>query len=234
MPVLLAAALIGAGANAAGDGRPGETQDALPAAAMAGVVQTAASGNTAQAAARAAKVAVDYWLPAVGDGLPEWMRRFEFEWDIEEDIKPEFSLLTVQPLFQTPDMRDTFFTQFRVARNRQFGGTRTTTNLGFGYRRLLLDNTLLAGLNAFHDFEWNFNHSRASLGGELRWSGFDLYTNKYWAVSGKHTADSGAAERPLDGFDMELTAQVPYLPWARARARRVWWDAVDASEDVKG
>jgi hypothetical protein len=88
-------------------------------------------------------------------------------------------------------------------------------------------------LNAFHDYEWNFNHSRASVGGELRWSGLDFYVNKYWALSGKHTADNSASERPLDGFDIELTAQVPYLPWARARARRVWWDSVDAAEDVK-
>lgn len=182
----------------------------------------------------AAKAAIDYWMPAIGEGLPNWAKRFEFEWDVEENIKPEFSLLTVQPIFQSPDKRETFFSQLRLGLNHQFGDRRVTSNVGFRFRRLLADDTVLAGLNWFHDYEWNYNHSRASLGGELRWAGFDLYANKYWALSSKHSVDNGAFENPLDGIDVELTAQIPYLPWARARGRHAWWDSVEAGDDIEG
>ncbi len=142
--------------------------------------------------------------------------------------------MTVQPLFQSENLRDTLFTQIRGALNHQFGDRRITANAGLGYRRLMFGNKVLAGVNSFLDYEHDFHHSRASIGAELRWAGLDFYANNYWNLSGKHTADSGSVEEPLDGHDFEITAQLPYLRWARARGKRFWWDTVAASEDVKG
>lgn len=31
-----------------------------------------------------------------------------------------------------------------------------------------------------------------------------------------------------------MTAQIPYLPWARLRGNRYWWDTITAAEDIRG
>ena len=157
-------------------------------------LQTAAEGDVQSAVVQAVKSGIDFWLPGLGENAPEWAKRIEFEWDIQEDIDPEFSLLTVQPLFQTEDQQHTLFAQLRAARYKQFGDSRTMTNAGLGYRFLAFDNAVLVGTNAFFDYEWDYNHSRYSVGGELHWSGFDLYANNYWGLSGGHSANAGATE----------------------------------------
>ncbi len=196
--------------------------------------QTAVQGETTRAAVQATDAIINFWLPGFLEGAPAWTRRFEFEWGVQDNNQPEFSILTVQPLFQDAAEQNTFFTQLRIARNHQFGDGRTTTNAGLGYRRLLFDNTLLVGANSFFDYEWEKRHSRISVGGELKWSGFDLFASQYWGLSSKHTAGADTFEEPLSGHDIELTAQLPYLPWARIRGRRFWWDTKLAAEDVEG
>lgn len=146
--------------------------------------QALSDGDITVAALQAAETAIEYWLPGLGDEGPEWLSRFEFEWDVQEDDRPEFSLLTVQPLYQTEDRQDTFFTQLRIARDWTFGDYRITTNAGVGYRRLVADNQVLLGVNAFFDREWKVDHNRAGVGAEARWAGLDLYANYYKALSG--------------------------------------------------
>ena len=112
---------------------------------------------------------------------------------------------------------------------------RTTYNVGLGYRRLFLDNKLLAGVNSFYDHEWNNHHSRVGAGIELRWAGFDLYANNYWRVSETHQTEVvGVYETPLNGRDLELTSQVPYMPWARLRLKHYGWDAEDNVDEIRG
>ena len=48
-------------------------------AGLFGNAQTAAGGDPKNAVVNAAKSTIDYWLPAIGDKLPDWARRFEFE-----------------------------------------------------------------------------------------------------------------------------------------------------------
>ncbi len=196
--------------------------------------QALSDGSSTVAALQAAESAVEYLLPGLGADGPEWLSRFEFEWDVQEDDKPEFSVLTVQPLFQSEEEQDTVFTQLRVARDYAFGVHRTTTNAGVGYRRLFSDDKVLLGANAFIDNEWKMNHSRLGLGAEARWSGFDLYANYYKGLSGRQSVGGGIFEEALDGFDVELTAQVPYLPWARVRGQYFFWDTVSLNDDNDG
>ena len=192
------------------------------------------AGNATVAALQATESAVEYWLPGLGDDGPEWLSRFEFEWDVQEDDKSEFSVLTVQPLYQSEQEQDTVFTQLCAARDWTFGGHRTTTNAGLGYRRLIADNQILVGANAFFDYEWKVDHSRAGLGAEARWTGLDLYVNYYKGLSGKQSAGANIFEEVLDGFDAELTAQVLYLPWARVRGQYFVWDTKAVGDDIDG
>jgi hypothetical protein len=244
--VAVATLTVGVSVGSASDRASGSAEPARPATAgerlfynlLSTGARTVQGGRMLGAASGASKAmadsAVDYWLPGIGESAPDWAKRFEFEWDVRENVKPDFSILTVQPLYRGADDADTVFTQLRAARNHQFGDQRSTTNIGLGYRRLFLDNTLLAGVNTFYDREWSETLERFSIGGELRWSGFDLYANGYWDASGAVDVGNGVSEEPLNGRDVELTAQIPYLPWARARAKRFYWDGTDGAIDIDG
>ncbi len=143
-------------------------------------------------------------------------------------------MLTVQPLFQSEDKQNTVFTQLRVARDFTFGSHRTTINAGLGYRRLVWDDRVLLGVNAFFDHEWDNDHNRVGGGGEARWSGFDLYLNYYEAVSSERSAGASITERALDGYDVELTSQIPYLPWVRGRGRYFHFDSEAQANNIDG
>lgn len=201
-------------------------------------IQIAQHGDTAAATQSAVaalmKEGMNYWLPGLGSGAPDWAKRIEWEFDWQHGNKPEFSVMTVQPLYQSEDRLDTVFTQVRLASLHQFSDHRFAQNVGLGYRRVLDDGAAMLGGNVFHDYEWNNHHSRVSAGIEGRWGPVDLFANAYWGLSGKHSAGTDTTEVPLDGRDVELSLQVPYVPWARVRARRFFWDAVDAPNDIDG
>ena len=198
-------------------------------------LKNGASGNGEVALLSALSGGIDYLLPSVTENAPDWLKRFEFELEVHENIKPEWSVLTVQPFYESDAFQDTIFTQFSQRRYDKFGESRDVSNIGLGYRRLLLGNAGLIGANGFFDYEWDNHHQRASVGIEAKWAGLDFSANKYFGISSAHTVGSaGAEEEPLDGHDIELTAQLPYLPWARIRGRRYWWQTVEAAEDVKG
>ena len=189
------------------------------------------------AAINAVGETAEYLFGNIGEDAPDWAKRFEFEWQTRQDNRPEWSILTVQPIWEADDLRDTVFTQLSYRRYEMFSLDRDVVNAGLGYRRLFLDDTVLVGVNGFFDYEVDYHHQRSSLGAEVKWYGLDLDANKYWGLSSAHTrgvSGESVTEEPLDGHDIRLAAQVPYLPWAKVRAARYWWDTINASEDIKG
>lgn len=197
-------------------------------------LKTVVAGEPKKAALQAGEAAIGYWWPTIGERAPEWAKRFEFELDVQQDDKPTWSLLTVQPLFQSEDKQNTVFTQLRIARDFTFDSHRTTTNAGLGYRRLVWGERILLGVNVFLDHEFDNEHTRVGGGGEARWSGYDLYFNFYEAISSERTVGTGITERALDGYDVELTSQIPYLPWARGRGKYFHFDSVAQVNNIDG
>lgn len=196
------------------------------------LVQQAASGNPKTASLGAARSLLGAGFKGLFPDVPGWLKRTEVEFDITQDSKPEFSLLTVQPLSQSKDYWNTLFTQGRFAYGRE--GDRKTFNLGFGYRRLVLGEGLMLGANTFFDYEAPFDHRRVGFGAEIRSGPLELNVNYYNAISHRVKADSGAHERALDGYDLELGAQIPYLPWARVFGKYFYWDTVAKAKNVQG
>jgi len=190
-------------------------------------------GSLAMGAANSA--VREYLLPAIGANAPDWAKRFEFEFDIQKDLKPTYSILTVQPIYQSQDKRDTVFIQASQLRYQLLNDYRDTSNIGMGYRRLLFDNTMLVGVNAFFDREWTYGHERFSVGGEVKWAMLDFNTNIYRAITGYKTVDAATSteERAMSGYDFELRSQVPFLPWLNAGVRRYHWTS-DISDNVNG
>ena len=164
----------------------------------------------------------------------DWLSRTEIGVDALRGGKPGYSVETVQPLYQDKAKQDTFFTQLRAASNERFGERRNTFNLGVGYRNLFANNNALAGVNVFYDIETKHSLKRWSIGGELRWSAFDLYANKYFGITDWKTTNNGAQEKPLDGYDLDLASQIPYMPWAKAHLINYRWNRERAAEDLSG
>ena len=194
--------------------------------------QQLSSGDPKSAALGAARSLLGAGFTDLLKASPGWLKRTEIEFDITKYSKPEFSLLTVQPLFQSKNDLDTFFTQGRFAYGRD--ADRKTFNLGFGYRRLVLGEGLMLGANTFFDYEAPFDHRRVGMGGEIRSGPLELNVNYYNAISRKVKADGGAHERALDGYDLEMGAQLPYLPWARVFGKYFYWDTVQKAKNVQG
>ena len=88
--------------------------------------------------------------------------------------------------------------------------SRRTFNIGLGARHITDDETLILGANAFYDYETKSGHKRSSLGFELLTAMLEFRANTYNAISGT-IAYNGINETALDGRDMKLTANLPYL-----------------------
>jgi hypothetical protein len=170
----------------------------------------------------------------LGADAPDWAKRIELEWGFDAINKPTYSILTVQPLYQDKDKTNTIFMQGSQLRYSLFGDYRDTTNIGIGYRRLFLDDKLLAGINAFYDHEWTFGHRRASIGGEIKLASLDINANHYMGLSGEKSVSSDLSEEVLDGSDVEIRSQVPFMPWANIGAKRYIWKSINNEDDISG
>ena len=144
--------------------------------------------------------------------------------DLREHHKPDFSILAVRELSNNDN--GNYFTQFSIFNSEKNNSERIIGNLGFGKRILSDDKSLMTGINAFLDFDDNEN-TRASLGIESRNAVLEFNSNYYQGL------DHGKNEKVLDGYDITLASQIPYLHWADAFVSTYKWDGVDR-DDVEG
>ena len=148
-----------------------------------------------------------------------------------EEYKPEFTIMTVRPLAAHPGI-DAWFVQLQLNDQKIRGSNRLSTNVGLGYRKLSENKNTLSGANVFIDYDEKGN-ARASIGLELRASAFEAIANYYQALSdGKTVGDY--TERSLDGMEISIIGEVPYLPWANIIVNSYEWQKNKNSKDSKG
>ena len=145
--------------------------------------------------------------------------------DLREGSKPDYSILGVREVteFDTGNI----FTQFSLFNTEQDNSERIIGNLGVGSRKLLNNDTLMIGLNAFLDNDFNESHRRGSLGFEIRNAVIDFNSNVYQGL-----VDQGK-EKVLDGWDYRLSGQVPYVHWSKIFINHYDWNGV-LRDDIKG
>ena len=165
-------------------------------------------------------------VDAASSLIPNW----EIEISDGASSKTQVGLSTIRQLIKTDDIDNTVFWQ-GSASNRD---SRTTVNLGVGYRHLSDDHRWLSGLNFFYDHEFPYNHQRASVGVELKSSAFELSSNFYEAISGWKKGKASKQEHALDGYDIEVGSQLPYIPSAKLFVKQFKWNAVQNASDLKG
>ena len=142
-----------------------------------------------------------------------------------EELKPQWEVLTVQPL--RDDGKNITFFQGSLLR---WDGDRDTINLGLGQRKLLLNNNILVGLNAFYDHEFTVDHSRLGLGGEFLTSVGEFRINNYYANSNQRL-NAGNAEEAMSGSEYEFGTHVPYIPKLKVFGKKFNWDAGNSNLD---
>lgn len=162
--------------------------------------------------------------------LQKYFPTVELQLDLFDHNKTQSGLLIVAPLSDPKDVKNTFFTQDSI----YYKDGRTTVNLGLGYRRLELDNTLMLGINGFYDHEFPYDNSRTSIGLEARTTVGEVNFNQYWGMSGWRNAANSLQEKSLGGTDLEFGVPLPYMNWTKIYGRGFIWRGVDGADDLKG
>tara|TARA_B100001057_G_scaffold396616_1_gene406470 strand:- start:136 stop:990 length:855 start_codon:yes stop_codon:yes gene_type:complete len=167
-----------------------------------------------------AKTASDYISNLIpGEGTTE------VSIDLRENYKPDFSILGVREIERNSN--NNTFMQFSLSNTEKLNKERYVGNLGLGKRFLSEDNHTLTGINLFLDYD-HYGNARGSIGGEIKNAVMGLTSNYYKKI------DNGSVdEEVLDGYDIELSSQIPYLHWADIFYNNYKWDG-DAREDIKG
>ena len=166
-----------------------------------------------------------------GDGDTEITIHSQDNYDLR------YSILAVRPLMMNPyahlSNKHLYFTQLRLANHEPYadGDQRTLFNVGLGFRTLTQDNNAILGLNLFYDHEFEQEHQRVSLGAEYLTSVFEVYANRYERLS--EIAKYGTTtETVLDGYDVHIVGQLPYLPWGKVVYNNYSWNAT--GKDTQG
>ena len=144
--------------------------------------------------------------------------------DLRENNSPDFSILAVRELEKYDN--GNFFTQFSLFSTEQNNDDRIVGNLGFGKRTLSDDKFMMTGINAFLDFD-DAENVRASLGVEARNAVLEFSSNYYLGIA------DATDEKVLDGYDLRLASQIPYLHWADVFVNSYAWQGEDR-DDIKG
>ena len=145
--------------------------------------------------------------------------------DLRENYEPDYSILGVREIDKTDN--GNIFTQFSLFNTTKNNSERTVGNLGFGKRMLSEDKTMMTGYNVFWDYD-NYGNSRASLGVESRNAVLDFASNYYLNLG-----DGKDEEKALEGYDLNLASQVPYMHWADVFVSTYHWYG-ERRDDIKG
>ena len=87
----------------------------------------------------------------------------------------------------------------------------------------------MVGLNTFYDRDIENEHQRGSLGAELRTAVIETNYNYYFKIQ----EDGTESENVLEGYDFQLSSQIPYLHWAKVFVNTHEWYG-QTRDDVTG
>ena len=154
---------------------------------------------------------VDKFYSSLESFLEENFENTDFSIKKIETIKPEIGIQTFKIFSE--DSSDLSFFQGSLFLH---DSDRETFNIGLGQRYLSNDESILFGLNAFYDYEFDYEHQRFSIGAEIKSSILDLNYNQYFAQSSSKKGKNGKDEEAIDGYDVEIGAHLPYIPSMKA------------------
>ncbi len=171
----------------------------------------------------------------LGPDRPEWFNRVHYGYGFREELKPEFYLETVQPLYQDPERVSTVFIQPRVSYNATDADV---YNAGLGFRRHLKDANVLVGANVFGDYQRDPGHGRVGAGAEILGPYMDARVNGYFRMTPRRAVESidGGViyEAAVNGVDAEIGGALPYLSFAKVYGGGSLFDLKKAEDNLYG
>ena len=171
---------------------------------------------------------VDRFYSSLENFLEENFENTDFSIKKIETIKPEIGIQTFKIFSE--DSSDLSFFQGSLFLH---DSDRETFNIGLGQRYLSNDESILFGLNAFYDYEFDYEHQRFSIGAEIKSSILDLNYNQYFAESSSKKGKNGKDEEAIDGYDVEIGAHLPYIPSMKAYLKAFDFE-VSGGSDFQG
>ena len=154
----------------------------------------------------------------------------EFSLEFPENDEVELELLKFKELDSSENQNS--FSQFSLHTQEVNDDTRFILNLGYGQRYISSDKSMITGINAFVDYDTE-GHARTSLGVEAKAPILELTGNYYLGLSGVETID-GTKEKVLDGYELNLSSQLPFMPWTRVNVQNYDFKKDKASENTGG
>tara|TARA_B100000886_G_scaffold329349_1_gene278625 strand:+ start:106 stop:981 length:876 start_codon:yes stop_codon:yes gene_type:complete len=154
----------------------------------------------------------------------------EFSLEFPEDDDVELEILKFKEL----DSSDTqnSFSQLSLHTQEVNDDTRFILNLGYGQRYISSDKSMITGINGFIDYDTE-GHARTSLGFEAMAQILEFTGNYYLGLSGTEEIN-GINEKVLDGYEINLSSQLPYMPWTRLNLQNYDFEKEKASENTGG
>ncbi|MGX1100502.1 inverse autotransporter beta domain-containing protein [Amorphus sp. MBR-141] len=146
------------------------------------------------------------------------LNRMELEYSLSEAGVDSYSILTIQPIWSSPDLHHNVFVQASFANKdvEDLGAStsdqRNTANAGVAYRYVTPDEQHMFGANVFFDHQWPYHHTRMSLGVDYKTSFYGVSFNTYFGRSGWRSRGDGYQEKALGGSDIEVSGRVPQMP----------------------
>ena len=154
----------------------------------------------------------------------------EFSLEFPENGEVNLELLKFKELDSSENQNS--FSQFSLHTQEVNDDTRFILNLGYGQRYISSDKSMITGMNAFIDYDTE-GHARTSLGVEAKAPILELTGNYYLGLSGVENID-GTKEKVLDGYELNLSSQLPFMPWTRINVQNYDFEKDKASENTNG
>ena len=149
---------------------------------------------------------------------------------INEDDNPDLEILAVRDI--SAKEFSNLFSQISLHTQEINSSDRLITNLGVGFRKLSDDKSSMFGFNSFIDYDLE-GHTRGSVGFEAKGAMLDFTANSYHKLTNMQTID-GKEEQVLSGYEVNLSSQIPYMPWATFNWQNYNWENEKASSDTEG
>lgn len=154
---------------------------------------------------------------------PPWLARVRFDLGFDPSFQPSYAFAATQPLLVSAHRDTSIDLHGRVVYDTAGA---TGGALGVRYQGRWHDHAVALGVQGGLEDRRLQALQRYRVGAEFRLSALDVRASFYDEIP-ERPASRQIAERRLDGYELEVGAPLPFVPWARLRASRLWQLAVN-------